>query len=773
MSLATAAAAAPPNDDCLTATPLSEPVTIFCTLGATTDGPPLPPQCDEGFGLSFVADVWFRFVAPMSGDVCVSTCGTADFDSRLALYAGGCSALEILGCNDDAQGCGLGSELVVAVAAGETYYVRVGGYDASGCGALSVTFAGCPTCPPSDHDCVTAGAPGCNDVDCCYAVCAIEPACCETAWDAACVDATVGLAPCAAFAYTCNGEPAVPNDCAPECLPLVELGTVPFDTTLATTDGPPADCDYAKDIWYCIVAPTTGQLEVTVSDATFDPTVAIYDVGQGGIVDPSALPQSLLQCGDSRNDGVETVYVAQTSVGTTYLIQVAGSLSSGLVEAGTGEITVRFKVPLVNTGPTRPALYDAGATGAFSLVDLGFAAGRLVGGAPPVLFAQPFALPDAGTTEPWAVKELHVAACVPGTPGCIGACSPGGADCPPDAVTNETLVVVVWNRKGLEPPGPGDQVATLSFPFPAPAELVDSGPQNEDLAVKVDPPLELEPGDYWFTAFAQNDDPGTPPAAIVWLTNASGDVTPVLGPTGPFVYRAPGFPQQGFVPYALDPATQLAPAPGDDPTKLYSQGFRIIGQTGGETTCDRVRTKITSADEKLRRVEAKNAQLPSSNPTQFQQLSQAMFQQNAEARALIIDAQAQLESSSDPNPCPTIDASGVIAKAGLVRDLLAHLSGRVAALIGDEDVTSEELANAQADISKTSSEALVLLELMAQDAGACPSDLNGDGTVDGGDLGALLGAWGSPGFGDLDESGAVDGGDIALVLGAWGPCTAK
>ncbi|MBL9149722.1 MAG: hypothetical protein JNM94_13615 [Phycisphaerae bacterium] len=765
--------AAPPNDNCTGATPLSEPVTTFCTLGATTDGPPLPPECDEGFGLSFVSDVWFRFTAPMSGDVCISTCGTADFDTRLAIYAGDCSALSIVGCNDDAQGCELASELVVAVAAGETYLVRVGGYESSGCGSLSVSFAGCATCPPSDHDCVTLGAPGCNDVDCCYAVCAIEPSCCAIAWDVACVDATADLAPCASFAYSCNGAPTVPNDCAPECLPLVELGSVPFDTTLATTDGPPTDCDYAKDIWYCIVAPTTGQLEVTVDEASFDPTIAVYDLGTSGVIDPSALPQALLQCGDSRHDGVETVYVAQTSVGTTYLIQVAGSLSSGLIEAGTGEITVRFKVPLVNTGPTLPALYDPNASGAFSLVDLGFATGTLAPGALPSLFAQPFALPQAGTLEPWAIKELHVAACVPGTPGCIGACSPGGADCPPDAVANETLVVVVWNRKGLAPPGPGDQVAVLSFPFPTPAELVDSGPQNEDLAVKIDPPLELAPGDYWFTAFAENDDPGAPPAAIVWLTNASGDVLPVVGPAGPFVYRAPGFPQQGFVPYALDPATQLAPAPGDDPTKLYSQGFRIIGQLGGESICDRVRSKISSADEKLRRVEAKNAQLPSSNPTQFQQLSQAMFQQNAEARALIKDAQDQLEGASVPNPCPTIDTAGVIAKAMLVRDLLSELSLTLAALIADEEVTAEELAIAQEEIGTTTAAALVLLELMAQDASPCPPDLNGDGTVDGADLAVILGNWGSAGFGDLDESGAVDGGDLALILGAWGPCTAK
>ncbi len=47
-------------------------------------------------------------------------------------------------------------------------------------------------------------------------------------------------------------------------------------------------------------------------------------------------------------------------------------------------------------------------------------------------------------------------------------------------------------------------------------------------------------------------------------------------------------------------------------------------------------------------------------------------------------------------------------------------------------------------------------------------DLDGDGHVDGTDLGLLLGAWGSAGpFGDLDGSGSVDGTDLGVLLGAW------
>lgn len=48
-----------------------------------------------------------------------------------------------------------------------------------------------------------------------------------------------------------------------------------------------------------------------------------------------------------------------------------------------------------------------------------------------------------------------------------------------------------------------------------------------------------------------------------------------------------------------------------------------------------------------------------------------------------------------------------------------------------------------------------------------PADLNGDGTVDGADLGTLLGAWGGASFADLDGSGLVDGADLGILLGAW------
>ena len=48
-------------------------------------------------------------------------------------------------------------------------------------------------------------------------------------------------------------------------------------------------------------------------------------------------------------------------------------------------------------------------------------------------------------------------------------------------------------------------------------------------------------------------------------------------------------------------------------------------------------------------------------------------------------------------------------------------------------------------------------------------DLDGDGDVDGADLGLLLGDFGisGPSIADLNHDGRVDGADLGILLGAW------
>ncbi len=53
---------------------------------------------------------------------------------------------------------------------------------------------------------------------------------------------------------------------------------------------------------------------------------------------------------------------------------------------------------------------------------------------------------------------------------------------------------------------------------------------------------------------------------------------------------------------------------------------------------------------------------------------------------------------------------------------------------------------------------------------SCSADLDGNGAVDGGDLGAMLSAWGGAGPGDLDANGIIDGADLGVMLSSWGSC---
>ena len=51
-------------------------------------------------------------------------------------------------------------------------------------------------------------------------------------------------------------------------------------------------------------------------------------------------------------------------------------------------------------------------------------------------------------------------------------------------------------------------------------------------------------------------------------------------------------------------------------------------------------------------------------------------------------------------------------------------------------------------------------------------DINNDGVVNGGDLGALLAEWECSGScaADVNGDGLVDGGDLGHILAAWNYC---
>ena len=50
---------------------------------------------------------------------------------------------------------------------------------------------------------------------------------------------------------------------------------------------------------------------------------------------------------------------------------------------------------------------------------------------------------------------------------------------------------------------------------------------------------------------------------------------------------------------------------------------------------------------------------------------------------------------------------------------------------------------------------------------AIPGDFDGNGVVNGADLGTLLGAWNQPGPTDINGDGTTNGSDLGILLGNW------
>ena len=136
--------APPSNDNCSNAVEIFFGTTEFSTIDSTDDGPELPGDCDEGFGTAFGSDIWFTLTADQTDGIVVSTCDAADFDTRLALYTECDGAL--IACNDDGADCvGFTSRMAFAGIEGETYLLRVGGYNgASGSGMISIQYGKLP-----------------------------------------------------------------------------------------------------------------------------------------------------------------------------------------------------------------------------------------------------------------------------------------------------------------------------------------------------------------------------------------------------------------------------------------------------------------------------------------------------------------------------------------------------------------------------------------------------------------------------------------------------
>lgn len=159
----TEATGGPANNFCANAVPLSlGSQQSFTTAGATTDGPDHPDNPCFGFGsITADNDIWFTFTPDYTGFAEWSACSTINFDSRLAVYNPGspCPPADgdLMSCNDDGPDCeNFSSLLIFEVTEGETYLLRLGGYNGeSGLGTFDLNSI-IPADPPANDLCADA-----------------------------------------------------------------------------------------------------------------------------------------------------------------------------------------------------------------------------------------------------------------------------------------------------------------------------------------------------------------------------------------------------------------------------------------------------------------------------------------------------------------------------------------------------------------------------------------------------------------------------------------
>jgi len=350
------------QDECSTALALEPGVPVFIdTTNATGSTEPVDDAQCAGTFLDWGdpgtnPDVWLAWTPNESGLATFSTCDTAGFDTSMVIYEGSCGGLTQVACNGDGTG-GVDCQAFYSriadfgVTGGVTYYVRIGGWQGdSGTNTVSLEFLPFSgACADAEGSCAEPHpTPGCDDASCCSTVCDFEPFCCDVEWDDFCVASAIKL--CGIYVYECPNNPSAPANNCPTDPIVVESGdVVAFDTTLADTVGPEADCGSGKndtqihsDLWYQFTTPSSGGVLTasTCSTATFDTKIGIYAIGDGTF-EPSDLPNLPFACNEDGTDCgnftslLEVILVADT----TYLVRLGGYL----FETGTGTISFEFQ----------------------------------------------------------------------------------------------------------------------------------------------------------------------------------------------------------------------------------------------------------------------------------------------------------------------------------------------------------------------------------------------------------------------------------------------
>ncbi len=272
----------PPNDDFaqpvgISTLPFNHTMATTLATRAADD----PVLC---IGFQGGASVWYRLVAPASGQLTLNTFNS-NYDTVLAVFTGSRGSLTQLACNDDLSNTNRQSQTTLPVTAGTTYYVEVADYNA-GSSQLAA--------PRSKTDAPVNGQAG----------------------------GTLNLAVTLNVASnTPTPSPVLPaND---DFAQPVVMANLPYSHSMDTQSATRASDDPIlcigsqglASVWYRLTAAVNGTLEIQTANSNYDTVLAVFTGSRGALTRRA--------CNDDTNNTLQSRVTLPVTAGTIYSIEVA------------------------------------------------------------------------------------------------------------------------------------------------------------------------------------------------------------------------------------------------------------------------------------------------------------------------------------------------------------------------------------------------------------------------------------------------------------------
>ena len=609
--------------------------------------------------------------------------------------------------------------------------------------ALSTCVGECDTCGlPSCLDCFAAhdaGNPYCNDqctgkdcAGCCTTICAFDSYCCNTNWDAFCVDEAEEFCSCAP-------EDIPANDNCEDAIEVTE-GVFEFNSLCATHDGPdhtdgPCWDDFTwigPDVWFNYTATNTGPVRIhTCQQVDFVTKLAIYD----GCACPLT-KDLLIECNvdGASCGGIGSEVVLEVIAGNCYKIRIGGGY---LDPAGSGSISIEPVGPPSNDDCTSAQPINLNQNVPFNNFE------ATVDGSPSpvcdfggsndierdIWFS--FISPVTGT--------MQVNTCASGFDTKVAVYE--NSECPPivdpiacdddgcglqslvefDALEGQAYLIRLGSRPGTD--GGGGTLAVTQF------SVCDVG--GDVLLDQIGSDYSATSGQGAFASqdFDTDNDDADIAALDDFIVPAGPDATLICIDT-----VATGFNGFDTTANITNYALQIYSSP-------EAAGMNLTGDVASVPSLPVVLVDPFDADASTFLFHMDLTKLPGPAiilpPGTYWVAVMPSLDFGAGGGQTAISGSTIDDSGNGPNGYQANPAGGFGFPNGLQQiDPPVNLAYRV----------------------------------VAGDVETCPWDLDGSGSVSTGDLLALFSQWGTDGPADFDESGAVGTGDLLILFSNWGPC---